>query len=52
MAYPDELASGRHSERASGHRYEHVRVGDNAKAHLGNSYHRDTYHVGERRPDD
>lgn len=41
-AYSDELSGGRISGDMPGNRYEHVRVTDNARAHLGN-----TYHVGE-----
>jgi hypothetical protein len=42
MAYSDELSGGRISGDMPGNRYEHVRVSDNARAHLG-----DTYHIGE-----
>ena len=42
MAYLDELGSGRKRKRSPGNHYEDVRVGDNARAHLG-----DTYHIGE-----
>jgi hypothetical protein len=44
MAYSDELGSGRKRKRSLRNHYEHVRVSDNARAHLG-----DTYHIGELR---
>jgi hypothetical protein len=49
MAYSDELGSGRKRKRSLGHGYENVRVSDGARAHLGDTYHSDTYHVGKSR---
>jgi hypothetical protein len=49
MAYSDELGSGRKRKRSLGHSYENVRVSDSGRAHLGDTYHSDTYHVGKSR---